>query len=437
MLISCLLLCLLPQAKGPANQGPAAWTEIRFHRVHLRNGNFIDGDLVRQSAREVVLRLKSGEMGIRRDLITRVEFIKMRGIQDKPEEVEAPKAAPLGFETPMTKPATPPPTAAKKTSTPRARAEGAYKASAEVRGKVDPLLEKLERADPEMIDPLVQELAEMEPEAHAYLASQLEVASRSLVPLIGSVLSRTKSPMAAPYLNRLLGHENPQVRKQAAAALATNGESSDASFLIPVLRDKDPEVLGAAIATLSIIGEESAFDAIAPLCLEEDREVRTQALGALSSLASKHDLKERLVRTLSETLASAPANRILDLLGALASTGDVEAAPAIAKMLDSEQVEIRKAAADGLSRIAGPDVADEIVARVGREDNAEVRVALAGAAAKAKAVDAMDELAAWLEDENGGVRKAALDALRALSRTDFGPDRAKWEEWIENNAKKN
>jgi HEAT repeat protein len=409
---------------------------MRFHRVHLRNGNFVDGELIRQSAREVLLRLKSGEMGIRRDLIVRVEYIKMRGIQEKPEEIESPKAAPIAFESPT--PKAPPPvrtTTPKTPKAPRTRAEGAYKASTELKGRVDPLLAKLERADPEMIDPIVQELVQMEPEAHAYLASQLEVAPRPLVPLIGSVLSRTKSPMAAPYLSRLLTHESPQVRKQAALGLATNGETADASYLLPALKDKDPEVLGTVIATLSIIGDESAFDAIAPLCAEEDREVRTQALGALSSLAAKHDLKEQLVRTLSEALAAAPPGRSLDVLGALVSTGQPEAGPSVARLLESDQVDIRKAAAEGLSRLAGPDVADEIVARMAREDNAEVRVALAGAAAKAKAVDGLDELAGWLEDENGGVRKAALEALRTLSKTDFGTDRQKWEEWIQSNRK--
>lgn len=434
MLMPCLLLCLLAQAKGPGPQGPPVWNDVRFHRVHLRNGNFVDGELVRQSAREVVLRLKSGEMAVRRDLIVRVEFVKMRGIQEKAEEVEAPKTSPIGFETPTSKAPAP---AKKPAAAPRTRAEGAYKASAELKARVDPLLEKLEKSDPEMIEPLVQELAQMEPEAHAYLASQLEGASRSLIPLIGSVLSRTKSPLAAPYLSRLLTHENPQVRKQAALALGTNGEEADASYLLPALKDKDPEVLSSVIATLSILGDAGAFDALSPLCAAEDREVRTQALGALNSLATKHNLKEQLVRTLSEAIASAPAGHTLDLLGALISTADPEAAPAVAKLLESDQVDVRKAAAEGLSRMAGPDVADEIVARLAREDSAEVRVALAGAAAKAKAVDGMDELAGWLEDENGGVRKAALEALRALSRTDFGTDRQKWEAWIEQNAKKN
>src|SRR6185503_8075123 len=53
-------------------------TDLRFYRVHLRNGNFIDGELVKDTANEVLLRLKVGEMAIRRDQIEKVEFVKMK-----------------------------------------------------------------------------------------------------------------------------------------------------------------------------------------------------------------------------------------------------------------------------------------------------------------------------------------------------------------------
>ena len=39
--------------------------EVRFHRVHLLNGNFVDGTLVRQTKDELVLRIKGGEVGMR------------------------------------------------------------------------------------------------------------------------------------------------------------------------------------------------------------------------------------------------------------------------------------------------------------------------------------------------------------------------------------
>src|SRR5687768_13971412 len=151
MLIPSLLLALLAQAGG---EGSA---ESRFHRVHLRNGNFIDGDLVRQNTREIVLKLKSGEMGVRRDQIVRIEMIKMRGLQDKPEEVAQPKPAPLVLDAPRTAAA---PEGPKKSSPARPPAEGAYKPSEALKAAVDPILEKLEKARSEEVDGLVQSLVE-------------------------------------------------------------------------------------------------------------------------------------------------------------------------------------------------------------------------------------------------------------------------------------
>src|SRR5579863_8190075 len=72
-----------------AQQDPV-WQEIRFYRVHLRNGNFIDGDLVKQSSKEVVLRLRSGEISIRSDQIDRLEFVKMRDVREVPAPVVLP-----------------------------------------------------------------------------------------------------------------------------------------------------------------------------------------------------------------------------------------------------------------------------------------------------------------------------------------------------------
>src|SRR5687768_4428544 len=56
---------------------------IRFHRVHLRNGNVIDGDLIGLTDREAVLKLSVGHIAIRRTQIEKIEFVKMRSITEK------------------------------------------------------------------------------------------------------------------------------------------------------------------------------------------------------------------------------------------------------------------------------------------------------------------------------------------------------------------
>ncbi|HEX7901407.1 MAG TPA: hypothetical protein VF950_26850, partial [Planctomycetota bacterium] len=73
-----------------AQQTSEVWTEIRFHRVHLRNGNFVDGTLVANEQESVTLRVKTGDIEITRDLIDKVEYVKMRSYKEKPADVPPP-----------------------------------------------------------------------------------------------------------------------------------------------------------------------------------------------------------------------------------------------------------------------------------------------------------------------------------------------------------
>jgi len=72
------LLMGLPLAASAQQEAGSPWIETRFHRVHLRNGNTIDGQLVNEGKSAVVLKLKAGEMQIRKDMIDRVEMVRMR-----------------------------------------------------------------------------------------------------------------------------------------------------------------------------------------------------------------------------------------------------------------------------------------------------------------------------------------------------------------------
>src|SRR5437867_3665099 len=78
----------LPQAVPAQDSG---FVEVHFNRFHHKNGNFIDGESILQKTDDVILKLKSGEIAIRRDTIDRIEFIKLRGLSEKPEEIENPK----------------------------------------------------------------------------------------------------------------------------------------------------------------------------------------------------------------------------------------------------------------------------------------------------------------------------------------------------------
>src|SRR5688572_16477160 len=71
-----------------AQQDPG-YTYTIFHRVHLRNGNCIDGDLVGKTDLQVTLKLSVGEIHIRRTQIDRIEFVKMKSYNEPAVIVES------------------------------------------------------------------------------------------------------------------------------------------------------------------------------------------------------------------------------------------------------------------------------------------------------------------------------------------------------------
>src|SRR5882672_8436923 len=85
------------------------WSETTFDRVYLRNGNFIDGRVMENKPNEVLLQLKVGEMGIRRDQIDRVERLKLKSWNDKAIVFDTPKGQVTPKSTDPTT-TTPPPT---------------------------------------------------------------------------------------------------------------------------------------------------------------------------------------------------------------------------------------------------------------------------------------------------------------------------------------
>src|SRR5689334_13486442 len=87
LLLALSLLVVAEQTQPPLDSG----SEIRFHRIHLRNGNFIDGKVTADKPNEVILLMAAGEMAIRRDQIDRVEVVKMKSYNDKAIILDTPK----------------------------------------------------------------------------------------------------------------------------------------------------------------------------------------------------------------------------------------------------------------------------------------------------------------------------------------------------------
>ncbi len=340
--LAALLAILLAAAQEPDR------SELRFHRVHLKNGNFIDGALVKQTDKEITLKMKFGEMTVRLDQVQRVEFVKMRSTNEAPREepLRKPPAPDRRdpFEGPAARPRTP---------------QALFAASPSTRSRVDALLTELGRADVDQRPSVESRLCEAGDEAAPYLASLLEHLGAEAFASVGAVLARLKDRRCLPVLLQQLTSPIPAVRSLAASLIGAGGAPEAAGDLLPLLRDERPQVRAAAVTALQRLGHPALFDSLSPLVADPDREARTRALGALLELARKDRREALLAARLSDALGQAGGATRVDLLGALGRTGQIDRTPLLIPYLSDGGPDLRRAAHDALRRLTGQALGPE------------------------------------------------------------------------------
>lgn len=390
--LTAALLALAAPLAARAQESPSPWIETRFHRIHLRNGNFIDGQLLQETRRALTLNLqKSGEFVVYRDLIERVEYIKMRSLREAPPAplVEAPKKEEDSVKIPAPE-TTPDPVKAPSL----AALEKLY--SPETRGSIERLLSTHAAADPVFRRDLEPQILALGPDGVAYacllartrkqgvdhpalILALGKLGGPDVLPTLLEILrspvgfeSRTAviqallfqdSPTAIEAVHRAVDDSSAQVRKSATEAVIKLGEKGLANegILIEMLKAGGDK---SAIANvLGKLGNEAALDALSRLLQEGEAPEKIAALQALGAFRRTDD-------------------------GAYA-----------AGLLDHANPFLRKEASLFLGRMKyGPAVLD---------------------------------LIATLEDEDASVGSGALWSLRQITGETYGADTALWKTWWE------
>lgn len=427
------------------------YVETRFHRVHLRNGNFVDGDMVRRTDQEVVLKLKFGEMSVRSDSVDRVELIKMRTIGETPKEIEKPAPKVLETESrppaePTGKTAAPPPgktpVAAAPVKAPDKEPEKAvrtvdtFEAGGGVREKVDQILAQIKQAPRERKFDYMQSLLAAGPDAAPYLASILETLDPATLGYVSNALSRMQDPKAVPILRRLLASPAPGVRTACVTLIGKLGGTENARDLHPLLRDDDVVVRGTAVSVLQDFANKDSFDPVSLLISDPDKSVRMRAIAALTAIADKHGLKEELARALSDALERGRGEAKADILSAIDKAGARDLWILVVRYLTDDSPQVRAAAAIALGNFNVPDVAETILDRLSFEKEYWPRIQLAGAAQKMKLQKSIDILIEWLKEPDKNIKTAAARSLREITGQGFGLEYEPWAAWREQTRKK-
>lgn len=383
--------------------------ETRFDRVHLRNGNFLDGQIVKSGAKEVVLKLKVGEMTLRRDLIERIEQVTMKTV--------APDRKPP--------PPTPPPTTTTPpVSTPETKP---LPTDTNVQKRVAEIFDKLRKADTDARYEIVAEFLTLGEEGALFLATQLPNFDAATMPYAAAALGRMKEAKTLPILSGHLRHAKPGVRGLSAAALASFGTTAPVGDLLSLLEDKEAFVRAAAVGAMQQLTPREAFQPVARMCSDADADIRRKAVEALFEISKKHELEQDLVATLGSVLDRTQGVPRADLLAAIGRTGKKEAWNTAIPYLRDDLPEVRSAAAVCLGSLGAPEAGDAILSALQGEREKWPRVHLAVTAEKLKVIPAVGVLIPWLNDEDNDVKTTALASLRTLTAQNFGTDVKAWQ----------
>jgi HEAT repeat protein len=385
------------------------WTETRFHRVHLRNGNFVDGDLLRNDAETVTIKVRTGDLEVSRDLVERVELVRMRSYAEKPTDVAPP---------PAVKPA--------PEGSPPAPALALPAPTGPVQQRAGEIVSSVRHVPADRRDDALRELVGLGPEGALALILMIETLDDDAVRFAGRALREVRSPLLREPLVTLLKSVRPLVRAEAVSSLALLGLEVDLTW------DSSPLVRTASLWAAEVFKSRAAFPRAAALCADPSPDVRRQAIRAVFLIAREHALADQLRDGLVEALRgeAVPAARV-EILDALARLRNASAWTAAADELRRDAVEVRIAAARCLAELRSPDSISSLAEALASEVAGPAKVALAEAAGRLRQPMLVEPLIARLSDPDPKVVRASADALAAITGQNHGSDPSRWTAYWE------
>lgn len=395
------------------------WTETRFHRVHLRNGNFIDGKVTLVKEREVMLTMPVGDMVIRKDSIDRIELMKIRTLGEKPKLDPPLKKA--GAAVPVSAVVKPDPAA-------RRTILAAPPIDDNVRDNLRTILSRFSFAKADQKDGLVREMAR-QPHAAPYLAWLLPSLDPDLAPQVAGALQKMREPGSQPYLVVALESPKPYIRILAIDLLADQG---NAEVLDPVRRciaDDVPGVKVAAMGAATRLGDKEALRSVLDHLEDGDPVVRAAAINNALTLGNRIGRMSDVQDSIKLALMSARGQALLDLAWAAGRTGRKELWPVLASYAFEADPKLRGTIVEALAALAVPESVEVLVQRLRTEDDKQVRLRLAAAAEALKNAEAVPPLIDWLRSQDIEIVNAAAKSLQSITRQRYGTSHQKWEDW--------
>ncbi len=385
------------QAITPASpKQETEWNEILFHRIHLKNGNLIDGQLLKDTPEGVTLKLKIGEMTIRRDQVDRVEFVKIRSIKEPTQVIHTPPRPhePTVPAESLYVPPLPSPSDV-VTLDDLPKPEGVLD---EHRKRVDQLISLWTNASPNHRPEISREILKL---------------GRDIVPYLSLILQKRLAHVPVRAISTVIGRW---------------GDDRGIVGLASALKARDPDDRAAAVEALINIGKPVCVNHILSALDDESSEVWKPAGNHLIELYRQGKLPN-LVDLLISSMARAQSKLAHAItLGRL----DIpESRARLLELLSSGDNTVKQLAIQGLAENIHPEEAPEVLPLLSHGTNRALRQEACIYLGRARHRPAVPELIGMLEENDPGLAGNALRALREITGEKLGPDPDAWRNWYE------
>jgi HEAT repeat protein len=378
------------------SQDVAAYTWVTFHRVHLRNGNYLEGALVGRTDRSVTIRQPWGEILVRNDQIDRVEFVKIKSFKDPEMLVQkrkpaAPKASEISASSdkPMVEAS-----AAAKTSDSGEPVPSSIPAA--VVQSVDQAINLWRTAAGAERPDLAQMLTSLGADVAPYLEFLLEKRTQS-TPLMPVTLAyvAVSEDRFVDFSERMMASSTMEVREAAITGLSKATSPARIPIVMKAMEDTFPSVWKLATEIL---------------------------LEAARSDSAKSEM-------VSQIAARVPNSKNTTAFAiALSRIGGRDAHRVLWDLVDNSNETIRMSGLHGIGLLADPEDGPKLVSLF-RDPSAMVRKSAILALGKMKYRPATGELVGLLKNEDPGLSANVRWSLREITGQLVADKNEAWTDW--------
>lgn len=396
-------------------------------RVHLRNGHYLDGFVVNETAKHVELHVERGIIFIRKDQIDpvrKVEKIKVRPTAKKTTKPEVKKPDKNG-----TKPNT------NDTKDPKNTDRVIPKETSQ---KVDALLREMADIKDDQKGEIVDKISKLGEDAGIYLARNLDKIENQVLSWVLNAIVKINTPSVAEEMIKKLQTDNTRVKQVILSALSMMKYKEAAAHIRGVLKkDKSGEVKVAAINALLNMGSTESTPEIIEMFKDKDLSVRKSASYAVIKFANDFGMKDQISARILDIIDSFSEKEKSEIAHVLGEIGSANAGEKLIELISSDVDETRANSIIAIGKIKEKRAIIPLAQRLTDEKTQWVKIQIAWALEQIKEKEVVPILIQMLLDPNNQVRAGAARSLVHLvpSETKNGENYDAWLEWWKNQQK--